>query len=178
MPGVTLYRGPSMLDAKAEIVCVLLFGSRNRKTGALDQTYILRADMHPQEALVTGRDGAICGGCPWRPQWHDGRTFTGRACYVDLRITGAVWKGWRRGLYPPAEDVYATGRGRAIRLGTYGDPAAVPFDVWVRLLRDAEQWTGYTHQWRAEKVSPLRRYCMASVDSAAEERAAQGRGWR
>ena len=176
MSGVILYEGPSQIDG-LPIVCLLLFGSRNRKTGDMDQTYILRSDLHPYDALATGGDKSICGGCPWRPQWRDGETFTGRACYVDLRILGGIWKAYQRGNYRKVDDILSLGRARKIRLGTYGDPAAVPIDVWIRLLRSAEMWTGYTHQWKAAKFSTLKRYCMASCDTEAEVQSATIHGW-
>ena len=38
------------------------------------------------------------------------------------------------------------GRGRVVRLGTYGDPASVPRKVWDLLLSDCVHHTGYSHQ--------------------------------
>lgn len=32
-----------------------------------------------------------------------------------------------------------------VRIGSYGDPAAVPTRVWAELVRYAKNWTGYTH---------------------------------
>ena len=57
------------------------------------------------------------------------------------------------------------GRGRFVRVGTYGDPAAVPSDVWDELLSEAETWTAYTHQkpWRPD-------IAMQSADSYTEAR--------
>lgn len=69
------------------------------------------------------------------------------------------------------------GRGRLVRLGTYGDPAAVPTIVWHRLTEHASGHTGYTHQWRTCDQS-LRTLCMASADSLADAREAQTAGWR
>lgn len=55
------------------------------------------------------------------------------------------------------------GRGRFVRVGTYGDPAAVPQRVWELLLSDVDGFTAYTHQkpWRPE-------IAMQSADSHAE----------
>jgi hypothetical protein len=63
-----------------------------------------------------------------------------------------------------------------VRLGTYGDPAAVPVHVWQTLTYAAKGHTGYTHRWR--KAPALRTLCMASVDSVAEAREAHALGWR
>src|SRR5690606_32328290 len=67
--------------------------------------------------------------------------------------------------------------GRVVRLGAYGDPAAVPFDFWHRLLDKAKDWLGYTHQWRTCDQR-LKQFCMASVDSRAEYDEAHDAGWR
>ena len=80
--GVVLYEGPSQIDG-APIVMIavgLLQGSTNTKTGAMVQTYILRQDMPPIEAVKTGADESICGGCTHR---GDG-TGKKRSCYVTL----------------------------------------------------------------------------------------------
>ena len=66
---VELWRGPSRIDG-APIV-VLMSGlqkSDNGKTGNMVQTYILRADMEPTEALARGLDVSICGDCPHKAQ--------------------------------------------------------------------------------------------------------------
>jgi hypothetical protein len=63
-----------------------------------------------------------------------------------------------------------------VRIGTYGDPAAVPIAVWRAYTARAAHWTGYTHQWR--KALELRPLCMASVDNAAERSEAMALGWR
>ena len=67
-----------------------------------------------------------------------------------------------------------------LRLGTYGDPCAVPFSVWSPVLEtEGARWTGYTHQWRSPFVDPRwRDLVMASVDSPALYRKAKAAGWR
>lgn len=68
------------------------------------------------------------------------------------------------------------GKDKIVRLGAYGDPAALPISVWHNLLKYAKRWTGYTHQWKSNPH--LKRYCMASVDSEKEYQEAKLRGWR
>ena len=46
-----------------------------------------------------------------------------------------------------------------IRLGSYGDPAAVPIEIWDNLCSVAANYTGYTHQW-ATCDPNLKNYCM------------------
>ena len=38
--------------------------------------------------------------------------------------------------------------GLPVRLGAYGDPAAVPTVVWQTVLAQSAMHAGYTHQWR------------------------------
>lgn len=172
-----LYEGPSRLDG--EPIVVILTGlngsSKNVKTGNMLQTWILRADIQPLDALRSGADVSICGQCPLR-----GLMGKKRPCYVRVEQAPlVVWKKYKRGGYPAARslrDIRAVGRDRVVRLGSYGDPGAVPTKVWEHLTCDAKSWTGYTHQWR--KRPSLRQFCMASVDNLDEYRQAKERGWR
>lgn len=178
---VELWRGPSALDGAPIVVIAsgLAAGSTNRKTGAMVQTYILRADVAPTDAIKAGADASICGDCPHR---GDG-TGKGRTCYVNVgQGPLSVWRAWQRGSVPRIEDAPASpmiaelGAGRVVRLGTYGDPAAAPLWVWEALTARAIGWTGYTHQWRTRPW--LQRYCMASADSDADAHEAHAAGWR
>ena len=170
--GYVIYRGPSVLDG-APIVVIATVASENRKTGPMVQTWILRADMAPTVASKAGADESICGQCPQR--WH-----LGGACYVNIgQGPQSVYGAWQRGRYPVADTVIGIARvamGKRVRLGAYGDPAAVPVGIWNALLSAAAGHTGYTHQWRTAPA--LRDLCMASVDSAAEYADAQIAGWR
>jgi hypothetical protein len=163
-----------MLDG-APIVAIATMSTSNRKTGDMVQTWILRADMGPVDASKAGADASICGDCPHR--WH-----LGGACYVNIgQGPLTIWEAYRRGRYTVAtteKGQLAIGAGRRVRLGAYGDPAAVPADVWRALVSHAAGHTGYTHQWRRPDATALRTLCMASVDSAEELHAAQSDGWR
>lgn len=64
-----------------------------------------------------------------------------------------------------------------VRIGSYGDPAAVPTRVWAELVRYKKHWTMYTHNWRTCDQR-LKRFSMASVDSPKERDEAQALGWR
>lgn len=182
--GVILWEGQSELDGMPIVVIATgtRQGSTNRKTGAMLQTYILRADVAPIDAVKTGADASICGGCVHR---GDG-TGKGRSCYVTLAHgPRSVFAAYKRGAYPylpvlpsPRVALQAVGAGRRVRLGTYGDPAAVPAYVWYWLLADSDGHTGYTHQWRDERFDSLRDMVMASADTPREAEEAQARGWR
>jgi hypothetical protein len=175
--GYVIYDGPSMLDGERIIVVVTgLAGSRNTKTGKMVQTYIIRPDMHPVEAVRTGADASICGDCVHR---GDG-TGKGRSCYVTLAHGPSnVYRSYLRGVYPAATaaEVAEILAGKMVRIGTYGDPAAAPLALWETLIAKAEGWTGYTHQWRTADAG-WARLVMASADSVGDTREAWLRGFR
>ena len=175
--GAIIYRGPSLLDGApiVAIVIGLADDSSNVKTGAMLQSYILREDIHPLDAIATGADYSICGNCTARGAAGDG---TGRECYVEVgKGPAMVYKTLARGKYPVAASVADCGAGRVVRLGTYGDPAAVPVAIWEELISRAVAYTGYTHQW-AGIGAGLRHLCMASADSMADKAAANAAGFR
>lgn len=172
--GFILYQGPSLLDG-SPVVCIVIGtrrGSSNRKTGAMLQTYIIRADVAPMDALRSGQDAAICGDCPLRG--FNGRK---RACYVNVsQGPTQVYRAFTRNNYEIATDIADVGANRMVRVGTYGDPAAIPAHVWYALLSRSAGHTGYTHQWR---VRPdLASIVMASADSAADRDTAHAAGFR
>jgi len=175
-----LYRGPSRIDG-APIVVIGVFpaGSvTNAKTGRMVQTFILRDDMSPIQAIQSAADSSICGSCRHR---DPSGGFANRSCYVNIgQAPTSVYRAFARGSYPmlSAADIRELGRGRMVRLGTYGDPAAAPVEVWRDLVSGAIGHTGYSHQWRAEFAQDLRALCMASVDSALELEEARAAGWR
>ena len=167
MKHAIIYKGPSLLDDKP-IVVIATYSNRNTKTGKVVQTYILREDINPLEASKTGEDYSICGDCPMRGEVTtdpERKQAKGRRCYVNLGQGVLItWRAYKRGVYAQgaARDM---GRGRFVRVGTYGDPAAVPSHVWDELLSEAETWTAYTHQkpWRPD-------IAMQSADSYTEAR--------
>jgi hypothetical protein len=175
-----IYSGPSLIDG-APIVCVAIVTSGNVKTGNMIQTHIIRADMDPLQASKTGADFAICGNCKHRGTATTDSTrkqAQGRTCYVNLgQGPNQVFKAYSAGKYSQAtpEQVQAIGRARMVRLGTYGDPAAVPSHVWDQLLKEAAGHTGYTHQ---HDKAPDYSRMMHSADTAAEALQAHRAGFR
>lgn len=177
-----LYEGPSLIDG-APIVAIAVFSRANRKTGGMLQTYILRADMAPLDAIRSGDDASICGDCPHR---GNGKDYATRSCYVNVAQGPLqVFRAYQRGKYPRANATMrrALGAGRMVRLGTYGDPAAVPASLGLDLVSRAEGHTGYTHQWQALEKAPdaarvWRSLVMASADTPAQAAAARAAGWR
>lgn len=189
---IVIYLGPSMLDG-SPIVVLASTGSKNVKTGSMVQTWIMRADMHPSEASARKADSAVCGQCPRR---HS----LGGDCYVQIvHAPRSVWEAWDRAGKPGenwadhAEIVrlQADAGASGLRLGSYGDPMAVPFQVWQDLI-DALQpkkTVGYTHQWDtqtawendfapSESYAWFRSRLMASCDSVNDQIRANVFGWR
>lgn len=165
MPGTIIYKGPSRLD-KQPIFVTAIWGSNNRKTGDMLQTYIMRSDLDPLTASKLGEDASVCGDCAHRgvPTLDPVRSQAERrACYVNLgQGPTQVWKAFQRGSYPLGDtfaDRALAGNKRFVRLGTYGDPAAVPEHVWDALLSLSKGWTGYTHNGASTSL------CMVSADN-------------
>ena len=175
MQHAIIYNGPSLLDGKP-IVVIATYSNRNTKTGKVVQTYILRSDINPLEASKTGQDFSICGSCPMRGEVTTDpkrKIAKGRKCYVNLgQGVLIVFKSYKRGVYSEG-DPRTMGRDRFVRVGTYGDPAAVPSEVWDELLAECETWTAYTHQkpWRPD-------IAMQSADSYDEAKAHWANGRR
>ena len=165
------WRGTNNGAPIVAIATGLMHKSKNRKTGPMVQTYILRQDMRPIEASNTGADEAICGNCLLRPS-----IATGVKCYVNRGWLTTMWDSWRNGNIPriSPSKLRKLLAGRKLRAGAYGDPAFVPLDVWEQLYANATG-TGYTHQWETVNVAPI---AMASVSTVADATRAQANGWR
>lgn len=173
-----IYRGPSQLPGQsaAEIVGVVtgLDGSsHNPKTGPMAQLWIIRADVDPVSALKSGKSRAICGDCGLQDN----------GCYVAVKNAPlAVYRrlkrrGYRRGTCARVNAVLQA-RGLRLRLGAYGDPAALPASV-LQQLTAGVRWTGYTHAWRGlQDPAAYQQLLMASCDSPADRALAVIRGWR
>jgi hypothetical protein len=179
-----IYSGPSLIDGKP-IVAIAIAKSGNVKTGNMVQTYIIRADINPLEASKTGADFSICGSCPHRGEATDDpkrKIAERRSCYVNLgQGPLIVWKAYNRGLYPTVNGqkaISAIGKGRMVRLGTYGDPAAVPAYIWESLISEATGHTAYTHQSGVQSAQARPDFMMISADNEAQARDAWANGNR
>lgn len=173
-----IYEGPSLLDGRQ--ITVVATGidnkSTNLKTGEMVQTWILLTHVDPRDAVRSGADYSICGGCCHRSQSPD-YDMKERSCYVNVgQAPLVVWRTIQSAKYRFVENLEALGEGRVVRLGSYGDPAAVPRHVWERLTARAEAVVGYTHQWRLGFA--LADLCMASCDTPAGVADAEAMGYR
>ena len=171
-----VYQGPSMFDGKEIVVIVTGLGreSKNAKTGDLVQTWVLATDEAPNALVKSQGDFTVCGDCPFAG---------GRGCYVRSgEAPLSIWRAFRRGRYESIagdlDAIAALGADRTVRLGAYGDPAAVPVEIWEALVSRSKAHTGYTHAWRRLTDRRWRRLVMASCELQIDRSRASLLGWR
>jgi len=178
--GLVLYEGPSQIDGKPIVVIAnrIAAKSTNEKTGHMVQTFIIRSDINPVAALKSGDDESVCGNCPHRPA-NEG------TCYVRVfQSVRSTFEAYKRNRYARPGVDYAKAllpklfTGLAFRMGSYGDPAAAPFQIWRMCTLNAAVVNGYTHQWQDSRFQAFRLLCMASADNSTEMEKAHSMGWR
>jgi hypothetical protein len=173
---VKIYDGPSLFTGE-RIFVIAAAKSQNRKIGRMLQLWVIPA-LSPIEAVKTGRDEAVCGDCKLR---GDGAGKQ-RACYVEWwRSVANIHFAHERAEKIDPYQFARLAAGEQLRVTAYGDPMAVPVQVWEPALRTAAGWTAYTHQWKnagGVQTTDFRSWCMASVDSVEEQLEAEARGWR
>ena len=163
LDGAVIYEGFSpVLKRKIVVIISGMKGSsQNKKTGPMAQIDILIQDTHPVEAVKLGIDEAICGSCPLR----------GDICYVRTgHGPASKWRkynvdGYER-ITPDQAGIILAKHGVTSRLGAYGDPAMIPFEIWQELLSSSGTGhTSYTHQWKQPWFDPRHlQISMASID--------------
>ena len=181
--GYIAYEGPSLLDGQPIVVIINKIddASANDKTGALVQSFIIRSDISPIDALKTGDDASICGQCIHRPILA--KQSGAAPCYVNVgRSVMAVYGAYLRGRYERVSlDTLAHKlAGKKLRIGTYGDPAAAPVATWQALTQFTAGHVGYTHQWQLPGFdhSAWSNLTMASADNVHEHEQARDLGYR
>ena len=175
--GYIAYEGPSVIDGAPIVVIVnkIDSASKNGKTGAIVQTFIIRSDIAPMAALQSGQDAAICGDCAHRPYLIKTGESEEPPCYVQVgKSVQSVFHAYKRGRYVKADPatIARALQGKIVRLGTYGDPFAAPVAMWTQIIRYAAGHRGYTHQWQrvdfdAAAWSPLVMASADTIDQAA-----------
>ena len=181
--GYIAWEGRSRIDGRPIVVIINKIdkASANDKTGALIQSFILRSDVPPMEAIHTGADRSICGDCEHRPILAK---QTGRPpCYVAVwQAPRSVYDAYKRGRYERATpaQLRAILKGRKLRIGTYGDGAAAPVELWEELTAETAGHTGYSHQWKRPDFDYARwsRLVMASADTLDDAALANLHGMR
>ena len=174
--GRIIWEGLSPFDNEPIVLIATGLGSSkslNPKTGSMNQTWILRQDIKPNEGHKNGKNGSVCGNCP-----HAG--YNQGSCYVRwFQAPLAVWKCYKRGGYKHLDnkdlDLF---NDVALRLGSAGDPAMIPVEQWQKLLSRVRSHTGYTHQWRTEWGQAYKGICQASCDGMRDYIEASSHGWK
>ena len=162
------YDGPSMLDGAPirAIVTGVKKRTLNRKTDDMEQIWIMPTGHKPTDSAKNGDDASVCGDCSHRPINYTHRGVA--PCYVNLgQAPNQIYKT----IYPTEPATRDVPR----RLGAWGEPTALPYDV-AKALAPGKH-TGYTHQWRTTNQQ-FRELLMASVDTEQEAHEAQAMGWR
>ena len=184
-----MYDGPSAVRPDKRVmlrVMNLKRKSKNVKTGPMVQVGGILADVHPVEAIESGCDEALCGGCRLRPKLHaedksKGVEVSEHPCYVKL-----IYKNAQRKAGLKQETTYGAGldalRGRDVRFGEYGNMSSFPRSV-VEPMFEAVAESGGNHtcyelEWRKPENQWLAKWAMASVHSAEERAEAKALGWR
>jgi len=180
-PGRIIYQGPSMSERSRDIFVALSPNSSNTKTGPMIQSWIMPDDMGIWDARRDGLDGSVCSGCTLRPSIARERRKldpTAVECYVMTRTLAAVERARKARSYRILDPDKASNwlRSRPVRLGSFGNPSAVPIKVWDGMTKN-RRWTGYDHDWRQSDPA-YARYCMASVENANQRDEAKAKGYR
>ena len=186
--GIIAYEGASQIDGKPIVAIFnrIVTDSDNTKTGAMVQSWIMRSDMKPMDALKTGADESVCGECPLRPiNKAKLKAEKKRPCYVKVwQAPRSVYEAYKKGRYLvagvdfPQDITAAIFAGLAVRFGSYGDPYAVPLRFLAPIARLAANFTGYTHQWNRPDALPYQSITMASVDNESDMQTAHESNWR
>jgi len=167
-----IYEGPSNYD-DTPIVVIATNASKNPKTGNMWQTWILRQDIAPHHAVKNGDDSSVCGRCPLRPLSYKANKLK-KKCYVQTwQAPRSVWEAYHRGSYQriTPDQFREILQGAGIRLGSYGDPASVPFELWQSIGVGTGEFThtGYTHGYLMPNFDPRHlQFCMISLDPITE----------
>ena len=149
--GYIIYEGPSEYDG-SNIVVLVTDDSANPKTGKMYQTWIMPQDVAPHKAIKSGDDAAVCGKCPLRPSVYKQNGLS-KPCYVKtFQAPLNTWKKYK-GMTKNQHIRMTPGefrkilQGKALRIGSWGDPSSVPMRIWNELGVGSGEFrhTAYTH---------------------------------
>lgn len=172
--GIIVFEGKSQLDGKpiVAIATGIKDKTSNEKIGNMIPIWIMRKDINPVLAVKFGDDISVCpDDCKHK---HFG------SCYVNIfQAPSRIYEAYHRGTYEKLnDDNIKYFEGRNIRLGAYGDPTAIPLDIWDKICSVSSGYTAYTHNWRKKQFQDYKKYCMASVEMDKEYLKAISMGWR
>jgi hypothetical protein len=167
-----LFEGKSQFD-NSEIVVIATNNSKNGKTGDMWQTWIMPRYTEPHKAVKDGSDSSVCGQCPLRPSQYK-KSGLSRGCYVKTHFAPlSTWRAYHRGSHEhiTPDEFRAVLQGQALRMGSWGDPASVPFELWQSIGVGTGEFnhTGYTHGYLLDNFDPRHlEYCMVSLDPVTQ----------
>lgn len=148
-------------------------GSRNAKTGDMVQSWVF-----DRTKLTAKVFGAKCEECPMVAQCY---VMKGTQAHNSVRRATLKALGLLSGntsyKVTTLQQVLPMLSGRPLRLGSYGDPSAIPLDDLRALVSAADGHTGYTHFWRSSDPA-YAQFLMASVEDLPSEMLAQSLGYR
>lgn len=172
------FRVNSQLDNQPIIVAVQMTDTANIKLGReMRQVWIMPADVVPSAANGTKAQDSVCGGCWFKK--------TG-ACYVNMQTVNSVYRSVEAGNYTELDvseadlSILADALcGQHVRVGAWGDPAAMPWEIMDTITKSAAGYTAYTHQTAHPKFDD--RYlsvCMVSAENPKVAAKYQAQGIR
>lgn len=166
---------PSAIRPDRNVVIVAKYNANNKKTGLMVQISILDTSLNLRKIDGSEENGQGCS----RPQCS---AFDG--CYVRsfFAHVGSIDKNlndYRAGTLPKMNWVsfMALINGLDVRLGEFGDPAAMGLRYVEEIARRARKHTGYTHRWKSCDQD-LRFFLMASVENQPDYDLARKMGWK
>lgn len=144
-------------------VAIATTGTTNAKTGDMVQIWIMDRNLHPVESIRSGKDASLqCAGCP---------LASGSGCYVSPLPLMAIWRKFQRNEYPSlslfSPEWERFWKGKAVRLGAYGNPSLLPLPIVESIATLALKHTGYFHNWKelnSEEAKAYGRFLMASCE--------------
>lgn len=171
--GFIAYKGLSPVNNKP-IVLILTMESKNGKTGNMIQSWILEDDkIKPHDLVKQKKDNSICGDCSLK---------SGGGCYVRVEQAPLIiYKAYKQGKYKQLSfnQLSAISHNRKIRLGSYGDPAMIPFKYWEQICLNSISNTGYTSQYKQAFFDfRITKYCMLSTKTIEEAKKYNDMGYR
>jgi len=167
---------PSQL-AEGRHVVILAKLKGNKKTGRMIQLAFLDPTVKQRKIDSSQHNGQGC----------DNRCSAFNCCYVQAFVfhIGSIARAlddYNAGLMPTMGfdqflDIVQASH-TPVRLGEFGDPASVSFNVIDRIVQasQAAGHTGYSHHWR-NCDQRLKRHVMASVENESDYQLAKSMGW-
>lgn len=171
------FRTASALTGDPILVAFQMGASKNSKLGDMVQVWIMPESSKPTDSIKDGLQEAVCGKC-----WF----ASSGTCYVNPVTVNQVWSAVERGSYRELElndngfkALVSALYGRHVRIGAWGDPAAMPWPLMASIVDNCAGHTAYTHQVDHPSFDPrFSEVCMVSVENPKQAERLQRLGYR